>query len=142
MNAAYERNISRMQSVVDGYNNYVNTMRNNAIRTYNEEQEAFRASVEAYADSVRSINEENIALIGGFSEVLPNTRLGDDINTGVVNAIIQPVEFVDQSQLMATESTTFADAKKPLPFVMAGSALVTAVFGALSIVDKVKKRRV
>lgn len=141
MNAAYERNISRMQSVVDGYNNYVNTMRNNAIRTYNEEQEAFRASVEAYADSVRSINEENIALIGEFTEVLPNTRLGDDINTGVVNAIIQPVEFVDQSQLMATESTTFADAKKPLPFVMAGSALVTAVFGALSIVDKIRKRR-
>ena len=141
MNMAYERNINNMRSSLNSYTNYVNTMRNNATNTYNEEQEAFQASVTAYADGVRAINEENNELIGSFSTVMPNSRSGSDVNTNVVNAIIQPVVFDNQSELMTAEVTSFNNVTDPLKYVMIGSGVFASIFTIWSIVDEVRKRR-
>ena len=141
MNMAYERNINNMRSTLGTYTNYVNTMRNNAINTYNEEQDAFQASVTSYADGVRAINEENAVLIGSFSTVMPNSRSGSDVNTNVVNAIIQPVVFDNQSELMTAEVTSFSKVTDPLKYVMVGSGILVALFSIWSVVDEVRKRR-
>ena len=141
MNMAYERNINNMRSTLGTYTNYVNSMRNNAINTYNEEQDAFQASVTSYADGVRAINEENAVLIGSFSTVMPNSRSGSDVNTNVVNAIIQPVVFDNQSELMTAEVTSFSKVTDPLKYVMVGSGILVALFSIWSVVDEVRKRR-
>ena len=142
MNASYENNINRMRSSLNTYTSYVNNMRSTAVNTYNAEQEAFQASVTAYGDSVRAINDNNAELIGSFSTVMPNSRSGADVNTNVVNAIIQPVVFDNQSDLMTAEVTSFNKATKPLKYVMIGSGAFAAVFAAWSAVDAIRKKRV
>ena len=142
MNVSYQANIGRMQTELNNYTNYVNNMRNTAINTYNEEQEAFQASVTAYADEVRIINQSNNDLIGSFVELMPESRSGADVNTNVVDAIVEPIEFNTGSELSTAETTSFGDATSKLVYVMAGSGVCALVMLTWAAVDSFKKRKI
>ena len=142
MNVSYQANIGRMQTELNNYTNYVNNMRNTAINTYNEEQEAFQASVTAYADEVRIINQSNNDLIGSFVELMPESRSGADVNTNVVDAIVEPIEFNTGAELSTAETTSFGDATSKLVYVMAGSGVCALVMLTWAAVDSFKKRKI
>lgn len=142
INSAYDLNVGRMQTELGRYTTYVNNMRNTAIDTYNEEQEAFTDSVTSYGDEIRAINERNNELIGSFVSLMPESRTGSDINTGVVDAIVEPIGFKSDSAPMTAETTSFGNVTSKLVYVMAGSGVLAAVMLVWVAVDSIKKRRV
>ena len=142
INSAYDINVGRMQTELGRYTSYVNNMRNTAINTYNDEQESFQASVTAYADEIRAINESNNDLIGSFVALMPESRSGSDINTGVVDAIVEPIGFTSSSTPVTAETTSFGNVTSKLVYVMAGSGLCAAVLLVWVAIDSVKKRTI
>ena len=123
MNNLYNQNIVQMGVVVDGYSSYVSNMRTTAINTYNEEQNSFADSISEYGDSVRAINSDNAELIGNFSTILPHSRIGNDVNSRIVDAIVAPVQFEEITNNNLTEVVSFNRVMMPIKVIMLTSGV-------------------
>lgn len=124
------------------YLDYVSSLRTNVINTYNEETSGLENSVENYMLGVEAINEENRELIDEFVHLLPNSRVGNNINEEVVDAITMPVEFTNlsveaEANAIVTDTSFVSIAR----IVFMVSAIGTVITAILVVVEIVKRKR-
>lgn len=132
-------NISELQSAYGTYSNYVSTMKNEFSTTYNAENEALETTVNTYSENVQALNSDNIALLGDFTSLMPNTWNGSSVNTNVVNAMVDPIEFVNSSEIVTKTATSFSKVQTGLIYVAGITGVLAMAFAIWAIIDTKRK---
>lgn len=108
------QNINEINQAYNTYRGYVSTMKTDLTNTYQDENDSFITTVDECVNNIQNINSSSEELLGDFSTRMPNSRNGSDINTAVVDVMIEPVQFANSTTLLEAQAASYFKVKSVL----------------------------
>ncbi|MFA5658269.1 MAG: hypothetical protein WC900_03205 [Oscillospiraceae bacterium] len=95
MDENLETNITKLDETYVMFNDYVCSLKDSALECHDNEQKNLDTALNNFYNAKTATSTENRLLVGGFSEMMPNSRIASVLNTDVVEFTVAPVSFVN-----------------------------------------------